>query len=204
MLRAGLILQGGEHLFFLLSHRATLKHTLGCADLACLLLGWNATQHPGKVISWWHDDMSPCNGDLKSLSGSPPFTHPPSLLHGYKKGTGFFVFLVIFFNFFSTAALEIKHVLVRRFAGLSFQRGSAAGCRMEVTKLQRGNRSREGGMAGGAPHTRGHSWAGSVCTCTAWASERERELGKLGWDQAAAALPKANHHSLPHADKCQI
>lgn len=45
MLREGLILQGGEHLFFFLSSRTTLRHMLGCADLACLLLGWDATQH---------------------------------------------------------------------------------------------------------------------------------------------------------------
>lgn len=39
------MLQGGEHLFFFLSSRTTLKHMLGCADLACLLLEWDATQH---------------------------------------------------------------------------------------------------------------------------------------------------------------
>lgn len=59
MLRAGLILQGGEHLFFFLSHTATLKHTLGRADLACLLLGWNATQHNTQERSFL-DDMMTC------------------------------------------------------------------------------------------------------------------------------------------------
>lgn len=45
MLREGLILQGDEHLFFFLSSTTTLKHMLGRADLACLLLGQDATQH---------------------------------------------------------------------------------------------------------------------------------------------------------------
>lgn len=72
---------------------------------------------------------------------------------------------------FPTAALEIKHLLVRSFAGMPFQRGSAAGCRMELAKSQRGHGSGEGGVAGGDTS---HTWG------TASASERERELGKPG------------------------
>lgn len=76
MLKAGMILQGGEHLFFFLSSRTTLKHILDHADLACLLLGWDATQHNAQERSCLDDMMTRplvkeiqgvCQGALISL-----------------------------------------------------------------------------------------------------------------------------------------
>lgn len=90
-----------------------------------------------------------CNGDPRGLSESPHFTHPPPLLHGYETGTGFFVW------FFFHSSFGNQTSAVKTFAGMPFQRGSAAGCRWRWQSHKGAIAAGRVAWLEGAPCTRG-------------------------------------------------
>lgn len=161
-------------IYFFSSHPE--QHLNTClVVLTWLVCFWGGMLHHmtprGKIMSY-----RCCNGDPRSLSESPHFTHPPPLLHGYETGTGFFVW------FFFHSSFGNQTSAVRMFAGLPFQRGSAAGCRWRWQSHKGAIAAGRVAWLEGAPRTRGAQpgWPLGERAQLTVPSEREREFGKPG------------------------
>lgn len=134
-------------IYFFSSHPE--QHLNTClVVLTWLVCFWGGMLHHmmprGKVMSY-----RCCNGDPRSLSESPHFTHPPPLLHGYETGTGFFVWFFFHSSFGNQTSADEDVCWVAVPEGISSR------MQMEVAKSQRGHSCGEGGVAGGGTS---HTW----------------------------------------------